>query len=155
MRIEVVVSEKRPWKRIIGFSSLWRSGMAALALCAGLVVCVAAMPAAASPIYPNIHKVVKESEAKPAQFAPARAGWEGAEMPRDMERTDLGSAVTLRANKAALLTAALPDPRAIFAVVLVIVLMRLLRRVQQQQRRQTLAIVNDAPAISPQERNAA
>ena len=99
-----------------------------------------ALPAAASPIYPNIRKVVKESEAKPMPFAPARAGWQGAEMPRDPVNNALDSAVTLRANKAALLTAAIPDVRAIFAVVLVIVLMRLLRRVQEQQRRQTLAM---------------
>ena len=100
-----------------------------------------ALPAAASPIYPNIRTVVKESEAKPMQFAPARAGWQGAEMPRDTVHTALDSAVTLRVNKAALLTAAIPDPRAIFAVVLVILLMRLLRRVHEQQRRQTLAAV--------------
>ena len=113
-----------------------------------------ALPAVASPIYPNIRKVVKESEAKPVQFAPARAGWQGAEMPNDTAHTDLDSAVTLRANKAALLTAAIPDARAIFAVVLVIVLMRLLRRVQEQQRRQTLATVPPIE-MTPGERRAA
>lgn len=123
----------------------------------GLLILTVAIPAAASPIYPNIRKVVKESEAQPTQFAPARAGWEGAEMPHETVNNALDSTVTLRANKAALLTAAIPDWRAILAVVLVIVLMRLLRRVQEQQRRQTLATVSpiDAPAISPEERKAA
>ena len=78
-------------------------------------------------------------------------------MPRDTAHTDLDSAVTLRVNKAALLTAAIPDPRAIFAVFLVIVLMRLLRRVHEQQRLQTLATVSPigAPSLPPGERRAA
>lgn len=126
-------------------------------LWAGLIVCVSAIPVGASPIYPNIRKVVKESEAQPARFAPARAGWEGAEMPRDTEHIALDSAVTLRSNKAALLTAAIPDLRAVFAVFLVIVLMRLLRHIQEQQRRQTLATVTpiDAPSLAPGDRRAA
>jgi hypothetical protein len=142
----VVVSEKRQWKRI----------GAALALGAGLAVFGLVTPAVASPIYPNIRKVVSESEAAPAQFAPARAGWDGPEMARDTAHTDLDSAAVLRGNKAALLTAAFPDPRAIFAVILVIILMRMLRRIQEQQR-QRLATVTpiDAPADVPEESRAA
>lgn len=125
-----------------------------LAVLAGLIVIALALPAAASPIYPNIRKVVKESEAQHVQFAPARAGWEGAEMPRDTVHAELDSAVTLRANKAALLTAAIPDLRAIVAVVLVIFLMRLLRRIQEQQRQQ-LATGTPIEMPIPEERKAA
>lgn len=142
-----MVNEKRPWTRIGTALVLW----------AGVMVCVAAIPATASPIYPNIRKVVKESEAQPARFAPARAGWEGAEMARDAGHNDYESTVALRENKAALLTAAIPDLRAVFAVFLVIVLMRMLRKIQEQQRQQTLATVTpiDAPSMAPGEGRAA
>lgn len=138
------MSEKRPWTRIAGGLTLWT----------GLILSALALPAAASPIYPNIQKVVKESEASPAQFVPARAGWDGAETPKDQIRTDLDATAILRGNKAALLTAAIPDPRAIFAVILVIILMRMLRRIQEQQRQQ-LATVTPLDIPLPEERKAA
>ena len=137
------MSEKRPWTRIGTI----------LALAAGLIVCgLAVLPASAAPIYPNIKKVVSESQASPAQFAPARAGWDGAEMPKDEVHTDLDDAAILRGNKAALLTAAIPDPRAILAVVLVIFLMRMLRKIQEQQRQQ---LATGTPFEVPEERKAA
>ena len=87
-------------------------------------------------------------------MAPARAGWDGPELPRRTARTDpaVDPSVTLRANTAALITAAIPDPRAVLAVVIIIFLMRLLLNVQEKQKQRRSA---DVTTIDTQERLAA
>ena len=114
----------------------------ALALSAGLLMFFSAVDAEATPIRPNIRKIVRESQARKPDFVPARAGWNGPEMQHQVVHIDpaLDPTITLRANKAALLTAAIPDLRAVFAVVLVIFLMRLLLRVQEEQKRRLASI---------------
>lgn len=120
----------------------------------GLFVFLSALDADATPIRPNIRKLVTQNEAAPATATPARAGWDGPEMPRREMRTNpaLDPAVTLRSNKAALITAAVPDPRAILAVVVVIFLMRALRKIQEKQ---TQAASDHAVSLEPRERMAA
>ncbi len=121
---------------------------------AGLFVFLAAIDADATPIRPNIRKLVTENQATPPQASPARAGWDGPEMPRPDFRTspELDPAVTLRANKAALITAAVPDPRAVLAVVIIIFLMRALRHIQEKEKRSAPA---EVVALEPKERIAA
>lgn len=121
---------------------------------AGLFVFLFAIDADATPIRPNIRKLVTQNQAAPPPATPARAGWDGPEMPRPEARTNpvLDPAVTLRSNKAALITAAVPDPRAILAVFVVILLMRALRKIQERQK--LLASANVVP-FEPKERMAA
>jgi hypothetical protein len=126
---------------VTGKGLLKRIGMT-IALTAGLFVFLSAIDADATPIRPNIRKLVSQSQSAPPSMAPARAGWDGPEMPRRTARTDpaFDPAVTLRANKAALITAAIPDPRAVIAVVIIIFLMRLLLHVQEKQKQRPAEI---------------
>ena len=120
-----------------------------LALATGLFILFAAGEANATPIRPDIRKVVKESQSRPAPMVPARAGWNGPEIqPEARLIPALDPALTLRANKAALLAAAIPDPRALFAVAIIIILMRTLKRIEAEQRRRQA----DAVVVINQER---
>ena len=121
---------------------------------AGAFVFLGAIEAAATPIRPDIRKLVTDNQTPPPQAGPARAGWNGPEMPvRDPALNPaLDPAVTLRSNKAALITAAVPDIRAVLAVVVVIFLMRLLRNIQQKQKQTAL---NNIVTLEPKERIAA
>ena len=125
-----------------------------LLLTAGLFVFLSAIDADATPIRPNIRKLVTENQTPPPRAEPARAGWNGPELPPRSAMTipALDPAVTLRANKAALLTAAVPDPRAILAVVAIVFLMRLLRNLQEKERQAKSA---ELVTIAPKERIAA
>lgn len=118
-----------------------------LALATGLFIVLAAGEANATPIRPDIRKVVSESQSQPAPMVPARAGWNGPEMqPAARTIPALDPSLTLRANKAALLAAAIPDPRALFAVAIIIILMRTLKRIEEEQKRRqpaTVAAIND------------
>lgn len=130
-----------------------------MALTTGLFVFLAAMnvDADATPIRPDIRKLVANVDDSTAQAQPARAGWDGPELPRnDMARLDpaLDPQVTLRANKAALIAAAIPDARAVLCVGIVILLMRLLKRLQADQKRK-LATIPAVDARREQERLAA
>ena len=124
-----------------------------LLLTAGLFIFLSAIDADATPIRPNIRKLVTENQTPPPQMGPARAGWDGPEMPRHEARINpaLDPAVTLRANKAALITAAVPDPRAVLAIVIIIFLMRMLRNIQEKQKPGADTIVT----LEPKERIAA
>ena len=121
---------------------------------AGLFVFLSAIDADATPIRPNIRKLVTQNQATPAPASPARAGWDGPEMPRAEARTNpvLDPAVTLRSNKAALITAAVPDPRAVVAVIVIIFLMRTLRKIQEKQK---AAAAGNVVSFEPKERMAA
>src|SRR3954468_396788 len=120
---------------VTGKGLLKRIGVT-MALTAGLFIFLAAIEADAAPIRPDIRKLVNESQATPVPASPARAGWDGPEIQRRETRADAAfdPAVTLRSNKAALLTAAFPDPRAILAVVVIIFLMRMLKNIQDKQK---------------------
>lgn len=113
-----------------------------LALATGLFIVLAAGEANATPIRPDIRKVVSESRSRPAPMVPARAGWNGPEMqPATRTIPALDPALTLRSNKAAILAAAIPDPRALFAVAIVIILMRALKKINEEQKRRLPATV--------------
>ena len=134
-RIQAFVSGKGLLKRIA----------MTMALTTGLFLFLAAMnvDAGATPIRPNIRKLISAMDGIEAQAQPARAGWNGPEMPRkDLAQVSpaLDPAVRLRANKAAILAAVVPDYRAVLAVIVVIFLMRLLRRIQAEQKRKIATI---------------
>jgi len=107
-----------------------------------ILVTVFVAPCSATPIRPDLHKLLQEE--KPRSFAPARAGWNGPEM-RPAQGTlnptleAYGPAATARAARASLLAAVIPDPKAVIAIGTLIVLLRVLR--QQKLRRKSATVM--------------
>jgi hypothetical protein len=82
---------------------------------------------AAAPIQPDVEKLVQEAQQPSPQFAPARAGWYGPEIGAGAVLAPslaLDAAYQARLARAALLQAALPDPRIAAALLVLIVLLR-------------------------------
>jgi hypothetical protein len=102
-----------------------------LALTAGLFVLLASLDAEATPIRPDIRKLVEEPpQDTTAHFMPARAGWDGPEMASVEDGVNPAwEAITGpdRANRATLIALATPDPRAVLGIIAVIFLLRILR----------------------------
>lgn len=117
-----------------------------LAVSAGLCLFLSAIDAQATPIRPDIKKLVSQPQQDSgAGFMPARAGWDGPEMARNggaanptMEVYAAGAAS--RAWRAALLTAATPDPGAVLGIVTLIFLLRILRTREQERQAATRAV---------------
>ena len=111
-----------------------------LAVAAGLFLFFAVIEAHATPIQPDLRKLISEPQQDwTAQFMPARAGWEGPEMAQNPQRSNptlemYSAAASAHARRAALLEAAIPDPRAVLGIIAVIFLLRLLRRREEERR---------------------
>jgi hypothetical protein len=137
---------------------LLRRVLLTLGLAAGLVVFLAAVQAEATPIRPNIRKLVTQpQEDTTAVSMPARAGWDGPEMASSRQQASslesFSSERLARAERAELITAATPDPRAILGIVAVIFLLRLLRR--QDEKHPKPQVVPARPMENTQNRIAA
>lgn len=107
----------------------------ALALSAGFFVFLAAIRVEAAPIRPDIRKLVAQPQDSNAGFMPARAGWDGPEMPRRAPsevNPALDPSVARRANQAALLEAATPDTRAVLGIIAIIFLLRILKSYEEK-----------------------
>jgi hypothetical protein len=132
-------------------------GCAALGLLAAMCLLFCAVAAQATPIQPDVRKLLSQPEKAntSVEFIPARAGWEGPEMTKgDVAQNPtlevLGPAASARAARRSLSTAAIPDPRALAAVVLVILLLRRLRKLSGAKAA-SVTPVPSAPPASPQE----
>jgi hypothetical protein len=120
------------------------------ATCVLLFLCV--IDANSTPIKPDVRKVLRQREqTEEVQFGPARAGWNGPEAapaaqsnPNPMLES-IGPVASKRAARAALLSALVPDPRAIAAIVLVILL---LRRIRISSKRAVRAPVGSAANVA-------
>ena len=118
------------------------------------------LDADATPLRPDIRKLVAQPR-DTMQFAPARAGWDGPETARDDAGTagptsaQLTMASAQRASQAALLAAALPDPRAIIAVIAAILMLRLLRWRHEHEMRRGRVVAMPPRALPPTEQKAA
>lgn len=116
-----------------------------LAVLTGIFICLllaaAVQSSNAAPIRPDLKQVLAGPPEDKTQFPLARAGWDGPETQRN--RTDaanptlerLGPAATARAVRAELVSAAIPDYRAVAGILLVILLLRRIRKAREQQRR--------------------
>jgi hypothetical protein len=138
-----VVTGKRLLKRI-AFT---------LALSCGLFIFLAAIDAHATPIRPDIRKLVTEPQQdSTARFLPARAGWQGPEMPRQQALNPalqgFDAASYARAWRAAFWAAATPEPTAVLGIVGVIFLLRTLRA-REQKRAGRRSLVMPEPAKKP------
>jgi len=118
------------------------------------LVCLLALSAPwspATPIQPNLEKLLQESEKPPLDFPAARAGWNGPEMMRNSnalfnpELEALRSGPSPRTVLAALAAAATPDPRAVAGLVALIFLLRRARRNRGDARR-CRHLCRDAPS---------
>lgn len=116
----------------------------------------------AVPVKPDLQKILKQQEQRSKYFEPARAGWDGPEMQSAEDAAPnpvleaYGPKATTRAIRAALLAAAIPDPKAVIAIGAMILMMRLLKQVQEKKRRVTplLPVATD-PEHFEQEQKAA
>ena len=89
----------------------------------------------ASPIQPDIRRLVEESQGPPPKFEPARAGWNGPEnaSPAGGTTQELLQAAQVRAVHRTLALAVTPDPKALGAIFLLIVLLRKLRTSRERE----------------------
>jgi len=72
--------------------------------------------AAATPIQPNVEKLLSKPHPAQEWFEPARAGWDGSETQAGAARSgfaleEFGPAETARMVRASFIAAAVPDPR--------------------------------------------
>ena len=98
----------------------WRTLVPVIFLCATF--------AHATPIKPDLKKLLAQPAPRKQEYIPARAGWDGPELR--MTNTEIGYVpeASNRAARASLLAAAVPDWRAALAIILVILLLRRLRK---------------------------
>jgi hypothetical protein len=99
--------------------------------CAFLVF-VSLMQSEATPIRPDLEKLVQQPQGQQRQFPLARAGWNGPEQTpnsRTVNATyeELSPEASARHARAALRAAAIPDYRAVAGILLVILLLRRIR----------------------------
>ena len=137
---------------------LLRRVLLTLGLAVGVVVFLAGVQAEATPIRPNIRKLVTQpQEDATAVSMPARAGWDGPEMASSRQKEasleSFSSERLARAERAELITAVTPDPRAILSIMAVIFLLRLLRR--QDEKLPKPQVVAAQPMENTQNRIAA
>ncbi len=105
-----------------------------LAATAGFLLSLSAAPAMATPIRPDLQKLLAEPQEAAMQFVPARAGWQGPEMSPARAHVNPAAAVeqssAAEAARASLLAAVIPDPRVLALIALTILLLRRLRKKQ-------------------------
>ncbi len=107
-----------------------------LRLCfpASMLTLLLSAAAAATPIQPDLEKLLSKPHSEQEWFEPARAGWDGPETePFGLSRSafalqNFGPAETARAARASFLAAAVPDPRIWACVCVLILLLRRFKR---------------------------
>jgi hypothetical protein len=111
--------------------------------------------AEASPIKPDIDKVLAQPASQPDRFAPARAGWDGPEMteskPLNLTLEQIGPSATERDIRAGLVGAFVPDYRALAVIGLIILLLRRIRTARHVAT--APAIAGTSPSSTPDAEN--
>ncbi len=99
-----------------------------LALTAGFFILIG--QANATPIRPDLQKLLDQPQEAATQFVPARAGWQGPEMSTTVPKNAdlLDQSVAARNVRASLIAVAVPDLRIVALIVLTILLLRRMRR---------------------------
>lgn len=126
-----------------------------------LTVCAIALfvtPVSASPIRPDIKKILAQPPAPEPQYIPARAGWNGPEIatakaspnPTYESLSPVKAAIAVRTS---LIGAAIPDLRILALIVLVILLLRRMRRPRELAPLPApagVAPIVPAPSLTPE-----
>ncbi len=103
---------------------------------AALITLIAALTcsADATPIRPDLKKILTQPPEAAMKFAPARAGWNGPEMQPPAAQASaaltFSQVAVAQAVRDSLRKAAIPDPRAVAAIVAAIVLLRKVRQLR-------------------------
>ncbi len=119
-------------------------------MAAAFFVLLSVIKLEATPIHPDVRKVLARPTESPADFAPARAGWDGPETPKGIQTLNttyeqLGPAATARKVHQSLLAAFVPDYRVLGSLLL---MMMLLRRIVVRRRTVSLAQVTAGNALA-------
>jgi hypothetical protein len=99
-----------------------------------LILLLAAATASATPIQPNLEKLLSKPHSEQERFEPARAGWDGPETEAasparsSFALEEFGPAETARITRASFLAAAVPDPRIWACLCALILLLRRRKR---------------------------
>lgn len=99
------------------------------ALC-GFLLFLAITHSEATPIRPDVKKLINQPQQPDIHLAPARAGWNGPEMARAGDAPGLvlfGSASDAQAVRESLIAAFVPDPRVLAFLMALILLLRQFR----------------------------
>ena len=102
--------------------------------------CLIVTSAHATPVQPDIRQVLAQPDAPAHPFATARAGWNGPEMPPSPQAAPnliletFGVTAQRREIERGLRAAAIPDPRAVAAILTAILVLRRVRRRPTQLR---------------------
>jgi hypothetical protein len=105
----------------------------------------------ATPVEPNIHEILAQPHTPPQPFPLARAGWKGPETAPSPEAAPnpiletFGVAAQRREVERGLRAAAIPDPRAVAAILAAILV---LRRAKHQPPKPRLVEPNEAEPIA-------
>ena len=105
------------------------------ALC-GFLLFLAATQSEATPIRPNVKKLLSQPEQSEIHLGPARAGWNGPEIAQAGESSSLalfGGASDAQEVRESLISAFIPDPRAAAFLLAVILLLRQFRNWRASQ----------------------
>jgi cytochrome bd-type quinol oxidase subunit 1 len=120
----------------------------------GIFLLLTVMRAEATPIRPDVQKVLAQPQYSPAHFVPARAGWYGPEIPRQPQVVNttyeqLKPATTARMVRESLIAASLPDYRALAAILLIILLLRRIRKAHRQALVESGMVPVPAEPVTP------
>jgi len=99
------------------------------ALC-GFLLFLAATQSEATPIRPNVKKLLSQPEQTEIHLGPARAGWNGPEIAQSADPASLalfGTGTDAQEVRESLVSAFIPDPRAMAFLLAVILLLRQFR----------------------------
>jgi hypothetical protein len=129
------VSNKRLVQRILTVL-----GAAALFL---LFLAAAQGRASATPIRPDVRKLVEQPPNATPPYEPARAGWNGPETSAADMALAAAQAARVQEVHRALAVVVTPDPRAWLAILLLIVVMRKLRA-QREARQVAVPVASEA-----------
>jgi len=114
------------------------------------VCCAASLPVAATPIRPDLKKLLSDPPTQRQQFAPARAGWSGpeaippSEQPPNPSMERFSPQASRRAVREQLRELLTPDWRAIGGIALVILLLRMLRARATKEEQTASQTLSDA-----------
>ena len=88
-------------------------------------------PSEATPIKPDVRKLVEQPQAPPPPYEPARAGWNGPETSPGQQAMAAAQQAHARAVHRSLALVVTPDPRAWLVILAMIVLLRKARSMRE------------------------
>lgn len=104
--------------------------MVVVGVLCGFLLFLAATQSEATPIRPNVKKLLNQPPPQQMHFAPARAGWNGPEIAQSGAGVNpilFGSSLDAQAVRDSVISALIPDPRMAALLLAVILLLRQFR----------------------------